>query len=101
MVKYLYILPSFRKYTVLLKSYYNYNTSIKITYNVVSKHLVIEDFSLCCTCLQHLWHPEDDSVLQPKHVRAIKPVVQLVGNKLVCIQHVACSSHSLKTSGIV
>jgi hypothetical protein len=40
-----------------------------------------------------LWLPEDCCVLQLKHVGAIKPVVQLVGNKLACVRelHERCT----------
>ena len=43
-----------------------------------------------CTYLQHLYFPEESSVFQPKYLGAIKPSLQLVGDKrmyvvLLCI----------------
>jgi hypothetical protein len=38
-----------------------------------------------CTCFQHLCLLEDGCGLQPKHIKVTKQIVQLVGNKLVCI----------------
>jgi len=40
---------------------------------------------LCCTAntfyLEHVWHPEDGSGVQPKYVEAIKLIVQLAGER--------------------
>jgi hypothetical protein len=33
-----------------------------------------------------LWFPEDGCSLQSKHVRAVKPIVQLVGNKIARVR---------------
>ena len=38
-----------------------------------------------CTCLQHLYFPEEGCGLQPKHVGAIKTSLQLVGDKLMYV----------------
>jgi len=40
----------------------------------------------CCTRLQQLQPPVDGCSMQPKCVGAIKPIVKLLGNKLVCIR---------------
>jgi len=60
-----------------------------------------EDFWPRCTYFQHTRLSEDGCVLQLKHVSGIKPPVQLVGNKLVCMQHGVCCSLSLKPTCVV
>jgi len=51
------------------------------------KNYILYIFHLCCTAstfyLERLWHPEDGCGVQPKYVRAIKPIVQLAGERCV------------------
>jgi len=44
---------------------------------------VFDDLYRTCTYLQQLYLPEEGWGLQPKHVRTIKPSLQLVGDELM------------------
>jgi len=56
-------------------------------YAKIFYHLRSTTCLACCTCLQHLRSPVDGCSMQPKCVAAIKPIVKLLWNKLVCINN--------------
>ena len=56
----------------------------QICINILPFHF--EKLLAHCTCLQLLWLPECERSLRPKHVEAVKTIVLLVEDKLMCIR---------------
>jgi len=67
---------------MILLILYIYGTALMCAY-IAS--CVFDNLYRICTCLQHLYFPEEGCGLQPKHVGAIKPSLQLVGDKLMYV----------------
>ena len=82
---------------LILNLCHNFNTILIICIYIYIYIYIWNDVNILPLIFDNLYRtlvaPEDCCVLQLKHVGAIKPIVQLVGNKLVCTRqlHEKCT----------